>query len=137
MIRERGLSPDSMTWRKLDGSIISQLSGLNNDQDRGGFVMYPVHDFAQLLLEEVNKFDGVRVYFGHKVTSVGQNHRSAWVECDNGAKFEGDFVVGCDGATSAVRKALFGREFPGTTWDPIIVATNVGRDLLGRARVRD
>jgi 2-polyprenyl-6-methoxyphenol hydroxylase-like FAD-dependent oxidoreductase len=43
---------------------------------------------------------------------------------------EGDYVVGCDGANSTVRRKLFGEMvFPGFTWDEQIVATNVYYDF--------
>ena len=81
---------------------------------------------------------GVR--WGRKVVAVGQDGKRAWVECeteDGGReRFEGDYVVGCDGANSAVRKGLFGAEFPGFTWDEQIIATNVSfwgsREGMGR-----
>lgn len=37
----------------------------------------------------------------------------------------GDWIVGCEGANSGVRRSLFGSSFPGKTWDAQIVATNV------------
>ncbi|KAH7635421.1 hypothetical protein B0T09DRAFT_22878 [Sordaria sp. MPI-SDFR-AT-0083] len=42
---------------------------------------------------------------------------------------EGYIVVGADGANSAVRKGLFGDEFPGFTWDRTIIATNTYYDF--------
>lgn len=123
-IREKGLSPDSMTWRKLDGTPISALTGLNSGHDRGG-VIYPVEDLTRLLYEELCQYDCATVLFGHKVVSVGQSEGTAWVEFDDGKKLEADFVVGCDGANSSVRKALFGKNFPGKTWDKMIMGTNV------------
>ena len=54
----------------------------------------------------------------------------AWVECKTAkgeeTRFEGDYVYGCDGANSNVRRCLLGDlNFPGKTRDEQIVATNV------------
>lgn len=124
-IRQRGLVPDSFTWRKLDGSVINQLKGLNRNNDHGGFVILPVYDLACLFYEEIQQLPNVKVHWGHKVVTTGQDQTSAWVDCENGQTFRADFVVGCDGGRSTIRKSLFGRSFPGETLDSIIVATNV------------
>jgi 2-polyprenyl-6-methoxyphenol hydroxylase-like FAD-dependent oxidoreductase len=82
------------------------------------------------MLDEVVKLGGT-VEWEHKVVGVGQDEGlgKAWVEVelrDGGRKrVEGDYVVGCDGANSMVRRSLFGEEFPGKTWDAQIIATNV------------
>lgn len=45
-------------------------------------------------------------------------------------KFSADYIVGCDGASSQIRRSLFGNlDFPGRTWDEQIVATNVYYDM--------
>jgi 2-polyprenyl-6-methoxyphenol hydroxylase-like FAD-dependent oxidoreductase len=124
-IIDRGLKPDSFTWRKLDGTVIGRLSGLNRRKDVGGFIMLTVYELAIVLWEALEKLPTAKVHWGHKVVTVGQDETSAWVDCENGEVFKGDFVVGCDGGSSTVRKCLFGSDFPGKTWDPIIVATNV------------
>lgn len=124
-IRERGLEPESLTWRKLDGTVISRLTGLNRTPGAGGFIMLPVYDLACIFHEELCRLPNATVHWGHKVVTIGQDETSAWVDCENSQRFRADFVVGCDGATSTVRKSLFGSNFPGKTWDPIIVATNV------------
>jgi len=130
-LRETGLNSDSMTWRRLDGSEIANLTGLNSRaSEKGGFIMYPVHDLARFFLEELYKWPSATVHWGHKVASVGQNDTSAWVDVEGGMRLEADFVIGCDGATSIVRKTLFGKNFPGKTLDKILVATNVIRQRI-------
>lgn len=124
-IVQSGLLVDSFTWRRVDGTVINRLTGMSRNPDKGGFICLPVYDLACLLYEEVRQLPNVKVHWSHKVTTVAQNETRAWVECENGQRFEGDFVVGCDGGTSTVRKSLFGSNFPGKTWDFIMVATNV------------
>jgi 2-polyprenyl-6-methoxyphenol hydroxylase-like FAD-dependent oxidoreductase len=128
-LREVGLSPDSMTWRRLDGRKIEALTGLRNGDYENGHILYPVEKLTRLLLEELGKQPSATVYWNHKVLSVGQDESSAWVDVENGARLKADFVVGCDGATSSVRKALFGSSFPGKTWDKIMVGINVSQLL--------
>ena len=71
--------------------------------------------------------------WGSKVMDIGQDEDKAWVEvekADGRKRFEADYVVGCDGANSQVRRCLFGKSFPGKTWDEQIVATNVSADVF-------
>ncbi|MCJ1424708.1 hypothetical protein MMC29_002596, partial [Sticta canariensis] len=68
--------------------------------------------------------------WSHRVVDVGQDENSAWVvikEQDGTEKrISGDFLCGCDGGTSQVRKSLLGeKRFPGKTWDVQFVATDV------------
>lgn len=83
---------------------------------------------------------GVEILWGRKVVGVGgqeEDSNEAWVDVEaegdetnekRRERLEADFVVGCDGGNSGVRKCLFpGRaNFPGFTWEEQIVATNVG-----------
>ncbi|KAH6614433.1 hypothetical protein B0J18DRAFT_300817 [Chaetomium sp. MPI-SDFR-AT-0129] len=88
-----------------------------------------LQELDQLMLEEVTERYGGTVAWEHRVVGVGQDDEGAWCEVEVGESKEkkvvrGDYVVGCDGANSAVRRALFGEEFPGFTWDAQIIATN-------------
>lgn len=92
------------------------------------FIVLPVHLLAEIIYEEVEKIDKVKVHWGHKFTSLTQGTNKVTVIAESGAEtkpFSADFVVGTDGAGSEVRKALFGRSFPGRSWDVQIVALNV------------
>ncbi|KAH8691679.1 FAD binding domain-containing protein [Talaromyces proteolyticus] len=128
-IREVGLTPDSLTWRKLDGTVMNGLTGLSKGGEESATVIHPAEDLSRIFLEEVYKQPSVTVHWSHKVISVGQNEASAWVDIEGGGRFEADFVVGCDGASSAVRKSLFGQRFDGKTWDKIIMGTNLIYDF--------
>jgi len=72
----------------------------------------------------------IEVKFEHRVVEVGQDDGKAWADVEVGegkekVRFEADYVVGCDGATSAVRRSLFGREWPGQTFDCQFIVQNV------------
>jgi 2-polyprenyl-6-methoxyphenol hydroxylase-like FAD-dependent oxidoreductase len=127
-VRERGVNIQSICWRKLNGEYITGMSGMDATDYPDTYVCYPVHLLTALLLEELHKFPSVTVHWRRTVVDVGQDDSKAWVDIeglDGPEKLSADFVVGCDGARSSVRKALFGRNFPGHTWDKQIVATNV------------
>jgi 2-polyprenyl-6-methoxyphenol hydroxylase-like FAD-dependent oxidoreductase len=58
---------------------------------------------------------GVPIYRGHEVTGVGQDGAGVDLELSDGHLLRAEYVVGCDGGRSSVRKSA-GIDFPG--WDP-------------------
>lgn len=97
-----------------------------------------VGDLCALLVEELEKKKGggggVHIVWGQKVVALGgteDDAEQAWAETEDietgaKAKYTADFVVGCDGGNSSVRRLMFGSgNFPGFTWEEQIVATNV------------
>lgn len=136
-IRRRGMTLDTMSWRKfedhseyvrLDWSDAAQAGGVDLRT-----TCLVLDQLTRLLLDEfLNKYNGT-VHWNHKVVTVGQDADQAWVDVETpeGPKrIHGDYVLGCDGAQSQVRKSLFGDDFPGFTWDQQIVATNVRQAIL-------
>lgn len=139
-VRRAGFPPTSFTQRLfggdyrvlglLDTNIISDVDGKDLRS-----ACLPQQDLLELLLEHL-KDDRrkalVTLSWGHKVVGLGQERDTAWVDvvaADDGSKekrIQADYVVGCDGARSTVRKNLFGEEFPGKTWDFQLVSTDVG-----------
>ena len=66
---------------------------------------------------------GVRIVRGVQVAAVGQDESGAWLDVTGSGRQRADFVVGCDGAHSLVRKAI-GASFDGDTYpDTTILAT--------------
>ena len=57
----------------------------------------------------------VPIYYGSEVVGVGQDDTGVDAELCDGQSLRGDYLVGCDGGHSVIRKAA-GIEFPG--WDP-------------------
>jgi 2-polyprenyl-6-methoxyphenol hydroxylase-like FAD-dependent oxidoreductase len=68
---------------------------------------------TEALFEKYATDLGVQILRGHTVTNVTQDPESVSVEVNGTQVLRAEFVVGCDGAGSAVRKAA-GIEFPGT-----------------------
>jgi 2-polyprenyl-6-methoxyphenol hydroxylase-like FAD-dependent oxidoreductase len=57
----------------------------------------------------------VPIYRGREVTGIAQDDAGVDVELSDGQSLRADYLVGCDGGSSLIRKAA-GIEFPG--WDP-------------------
>ncbi|KAI0474169.1 FAD binding domain-containing protein [Xylariaceae sp. FL0804] len=137
-VRRRGFSPTTVTWRRDKAAGHAPLCSMNADclEDLDGedlrMAGLPLDQLDELMLDEfVNKYGG-SVRWRHRVVDVGQDEAKAWVDVetpDGRSRMEADYVVGCDGATSQVRKSLFGDEYPGFTYEKQIVATNVYYDF--------
>jgi 2-polyprenyl-6-methoxyphenol hydroxylase-like FAD-dependent oxidoreductase len=89
----------------------------------------------KILLEHCRKVPTVEVLFEHKVVKAGQDEEKAWVDVERPGqeelkRFEDEYVVGCDGASSRVRQELFGKEWPGVTWEHTLLVQNVSAAYL-------
>ncbi|OBJ80168.1 FAD-dependent monooxygenase [Mycobacterium paragordonae] len=78
-----------------------------------GLALWQSH-IERLLAEWVDEL-AVRVYRGREVTSVTQNDTGVHVQLSGGGMLGAEFLVGCDGGRSAVRKAA---DIPFEGWDP-------------------
>jgi salicylate hydroxylase len=55
---------------------------------------------------------GIKVHWGHKLVSFEEFEFEVRATFENGQRYTGSFVIGCDGLHSGSRTALFGREKP-------------------------
>ncbi|CRG91368.1 Para-nitrophenol 4-monooxygenase [Talaromyces islandicus] len=130
---ERGFKPSSGCWRKASGEVIvgMRFDVIPDDPER--MVVLPLDSLGKLMYSHLQKLQLVTVKWGHRVVNIGEEGDKAWVEAQSAwglVRVEGDYVVGADGATSTIRKLLFGpNSFPGETLDAAIVATNVIHDF--------
>jgi 2-polyprenyl-6-methoxyphenol hydroxylase-like FAD-dependent oxidoreductase len=132
----RAVSIDSfpgICWRRV--SDHRRLTGIDLSAVKGHpdrMTILPLNQILRILYKHcLEKGKGlIEVKFGHRVVGVGQDEGKAWVdvavEKEGKARFEADFVVGCDGGSSTVRRALFGRSWPGQTFDCRLLVQNVG-----------
>jgi 2-polyprenyl-6-methoxyphenol hydroxylase-like FAD-dependent oxidoreductase len=124
-----GFFPQSVCWRKLHGDIIAKLQSPKPEDVEHPLICLPLNQLNGVFRKHLNQTPNIELLFNHKVIDQGQDKDAAWVtvETPQGEKtFTADYIVGCDGANSIVRRKLFGDwAFPGFTWDEQIVATNV------------
>ncbi|KAK2057696.1 FAD/NAD(P)-binding domain-containing protein [Colletotrichum caudatum] len=136
-IRRRGFPPTSFTSRQfggeyralglLDTNLLADIDG----QDLRSACL-PQKDLLEILVKRVENNPLVTLSWNHKVLGVGQDETKGWVDVETPegqSRIEADYVVGCDGAHSTVRKSLFGSDFPGKTWDVQLVSTDTYYDL--------
>jgi 2-polyprenyl-6-methoxyphenol hydroxylase-like FAD-dependent oxidoreductase len=128
-VKARGITPKGFAWRKMDATFIAgmRLDVLPDDYPYKMQVL-PLDRLGKLLYEHIQRQPTAHVKWSHRVVKVGQDQGKAWVDIEtpNGAvRSEGDYVIGCDGASSSVRRELFGPEYPGETLNAQIIATNV------------
>ena len=91
-------------------------------------VVLPLDRLGKLLYEHIQRQPTAEVKWSHKVVRIGQDQEKAWVEIETPSglrRSEANYVIGCDGASSTVRRELFGPEYPGETLNAQIIATNV------------
>lgn len=130
MKAEGAFIPNGVCWRKLDGEFMTGIRAAgSNEPTPNPMTCFPLNKLNLVLQRQVAKLPHVEILYSHKVTGVGQDEAKAWVDVEtpNGPQqLEAQYIVGCDGANSQVRRSLFGDwEFPGSTWEQQIVATNV------------
>lgn len=119
-VKLRGFHPKSVAWRKSDGSFIA---GVTNeclpDDYPYKLVVLPLDRLGVLLYEHIQLLRPIAtVEFEHRVMKVGQDEDKAWVEVETPTgrqRREADYAIGCDGASSTVRRQLFGPKYPGET----------------------
>lgn len=153
IFRRAGLLPDfraasipkfpAICWRRVaDGEKLIEIdmSVVQEEEDR--MTVLQLGEMIQIMYKHcVDPERGrglIDIRFNHRVTGTGQSEerKKAWVDVEIGEegaerkseRLEADYVVGCDGASSAVRHSLFGKDWPGQTWDCRFVVQNVFYD---------
>ena len=127
VIKKGFITDRPVSWRKLDGTLIAQIDLESIPMDKR-MVCLPLNHLTAILLERIAREPSAEVLWNHKVLGLGQSDDQAWVQVETltgNKKMTADYIVGCDGANSQIRRSLFGdMEFPGRTWDEQLVATN-------------
>lgn len=129
-VRLAGFLPKDWTYRKLDGTPIVTIEDIAVSKSPEATIVLPIGMLCGILLSHAESSSKISLKWKHRVVNVGQDEHSAWaiiMDQDGIEKrISGDFLCGCDGGTSQVRKSLLGeKNFPGKTWDVQFVATDV------------
>jgi 2-polyprenyl-6-methoxyphenol hydroxylase-like FAD-dependent oxidoreductase len=125
---------NARTGERLTGI---DLSTVNTEPDR--MTVLPLNEILQIMFRHCQEkySDLVEIRFNHKVVDIGQDATKAWAIVEVGAPgeekktatFEADYLIGCDGGQSTVRKCLFQRNWPGETFKSQLLVQNA-RDTL-------
>ncbi|KAJ6040873.1 hypothetical protein N7444_009778 [Penicillium canescens] len=129
MEAEGAFTPSGASWRKLDGELLAGIPAVGNEAlPSDPMICLPLNKLIIVLQRQISKLPHVEISYSHKVIGVGQDKERAWVEVETPSgpqELEAQYIVGCDGANSQIRRSLFGDwEFPGYTWEQQVVATN-------------
>jgi len=129
-IRAAGVMSKRVVWRKPDGTLLGALDYAPVPEESSErMVALPLNEVSKIVVRHLQSIPSVEIKWSHNVVDVGQNDGEAWVEVETPSgkqRLEADYIIGCDGANSKIRRALQGDwHFPGKTWDEQIVATNV------------
>ena len=109
----------SRTFQFWDRPTLRLLAEFDFERLRG-VTPYPYvvqteqHKLALMGIERLRKMPNAKVIMGTRVTAVSQDADSVTVRADNG-EWRPDYVIGCDGGRSTLRKCL-DIEFEGFTW---------------------
>lgn len=133
-----GFFPSGVTWRKLHGEALATIPGPTGEE-KHPLICLPLNKLHQVLEGHLKNHPNIEVLFNHRVMGVDQDDSASWVvaETPEGKKtFNAQYIVGCDGANSIIRRALFTDSgFKGFTWKEQIVATNVGSLLPANSTI--
>lgn len=126
-VRAKAFHANGVSWRYIDGTRIASVFATDApSEDR--MVSLPLDELIPLIAAHLEKQQSARILMSHEVVSLGQDENHAWVDVRTSGgekRMSATYIVGCDGGNSNIRKELFGKSFPGRTWDQQIVATNV------------
>lgn len=127
-----GVTKKDYQWRSVNGDILLKLD-MDAIADK---TQYPYnlhlgqHVLAEIVMKHLLRENDVQIRWNSKVVKVEQNEDRVCVTVDtpDGQQvLEAAWLVGADGASSGVRKAI-GQEFRGITWPERFVVTNVYTD---------
>jgi 3-(3-hydroxy-phenyl)propionate hydroxylase len=109
------VAPTFQFWDRPSMRLIAEFDfGRLKDETRYPYVVQTEQHKLALMGIERLKAMGQAVRMGVRVTGLAQDADSVTVETEQGP-LRADYVIGCDGGRSTVRKSL-GIEFEGFTW---------------------
>jgi 2-polyprenyl-6-methoxyphenol hydroxylase-like FAD-dependent oxidoreductase len=111
-IRASGVLSKRVVWRKPDGTLLGALDyAAIPDERPERMVALPLNEVSKIVLRHIQCIPSVEIKWSHNVVDVGQNNGEAWVDVETATgkqRLEADYIIGCDGANSKVRRVLQG-----------------------------
>jgi len=125
---ERGITSTTFQYRDRSAGVIAELdlSVLAADTPYPFRVQCEQSRLTPLLLKALLEHDGCEVLFGYPVTDVRQD--AYGVTAVSLHDVRGDWLIGADGASSAVRRSL-GLPFEGLTYPERFLVVSTDEDL--------
>jgi len=122
-----GLQVDRYQFRDRRAGVIAEFhySVLAGDTRYPFRIQCEQHLLTPILLDRLKKLHG-QVRFGHRVRGVRQSDDGVDIEVETSegqATIHGQYVIGADGAHSAVRESI-GVDFEGVTYPDLYLVTN-------------
>ncbi|MCR6487901.1 FAD-dependent monooxygenase [Amycolatopsis sp. OK19-0408] len=107
-------------WDKTTETLVARMDhdNLRDDTPFPYVVQTEQHKLVRIVLDRLEKMSDVDVRLGWSIDTITQDADTVTVSVSSGDETDvltGDWLFGCDGGRSTVRKAL-GIEFDGYTW---------------------
>ncbi|WP_372734125.1 FAD-dependent oxidoreductase [Nocardioides sp.] len=127
---ELGITSTTFQYRDRRTGPIAELDlgVLSEDTPFPFRVQCEQSKLTPILLAALRELPGTQVVFGQQVTDVSDLDERPVVRTASGETFTADWVVGADGASSAVRKAT-GAQFEGITYPERFLVVSTREDL--------
>ncbi|KAA1420486.1 FAD-dependent monooxygenase [Mumia zhuanghuii] len=127
---ERGIVSTRFQYRDRRTGPIAELDlgSLADDTPYPFRVQCEQSKLTPILLDRLQTYADAEVVFGEPVTGVEQGEDGVRVTTSTGRSWTADWVVGADGASSAVRKSI-GAEFEGMTYPERFLVVSTHEDL--------
>ncbi|KAH8929324.1 FAD/NAD(P)-binding domain-containing protein [Atractiella rhizophila] len=131
-VRKRGIQTTDMMWRKIDGSYIGGTDSAklfpDGHPNQAVCVTLGQYDLSLIILEHAASLPNFKLHFDSSVSAIndGADLVEVTTTSANGEekKWKSEYLIGCDGGTSSVRK-LLDLPFEGFTFDNPVIANNV------------
>jgi salicylate hydroxylase len=121
--------PDFHKYSVWDtGETILRTPLMPGVRETYGYAYY--HGYRPDLIQAMtDALDPDRLRLGTRVIRVGQDQDTAWVECEDGSRIQGDVLIGADGVHSLVREQIFRPDPPRAsgyvTWRGVVDGTAI------------
>jgi salicylate hydroxylase len=118
------------------GEMLVTNDRSHTPRERYGADYLQIHraDLHGILHAAVLKNDPACIKTGHKLASLSQTATHVSAEFSNGARVNGEALIGCDGIHSVVREILFGKQAPQFTgyiaWRGLVPTRSLPKDII-------